>query len=75
MLMDIRAAFDAMVKELDWMDADTRLRAHKKLYAMRPFVGFPEWITNPEKLNKFYEGVSWYYFKMKTFESIERLLL
>nr|XP_050867273.1 neprilysin-4-like isoform X1 [Vespula vulgaris]XP_050867274.1 neprilysin-4-like isoform X1 [Vespula vulgaris] len=57
MLMDIRAAFDAMVKELDWMDADTRLRAHKKLYAMRPFVGFPEWITNPEKLNKFYEGV------------------
>lgn len=56
--MDIRAAFDTMVKELDWMDADTRLRAHRKLYAMRPFVGFPEWITNSEKLNKFYEGVS-----------------
>ncbi|KAI4482984.1 hypothetical protein M0802_013537 [Mischocyttarus mexicanus] len=55
MLIDIRSAFDAMVKELDWMDAKTRLRAHKKLYAMRPFVGFPKWITNPEKLNKFYE--------------------
>lgn len=38
------------------MDADTKLRAHKKLYAMRPFVGFPEWITDSNKLEKFYEG-------------------
>ncbi|XP_066584391.1 endothelin-converting enzyme 1-like [Prorops nasuta] len=56
MLLDIRAAFDEMVTELDWMDAGTRARAHRKLHAMRPFVGFPEWITNPEKLNQFYEG-------------------
>ncbi|XP_011050967.1 PREDICTED: neprilysin-11-like isoform X1 [Acromyrmex echinatior] len=57
MLLDIRAAFDEMVTELDWMDAGTRARAHKKLHAMRPFVGFPDWITNPKELDKFYEGV------------------
>lgn len=56
MLLDVRAAFDKMVAELDWMDVGTRARAHKKLHAMRPFVGFPDWITNPGKLNKFYEG-------------------
>lgn len=58
MLLDIRAAFDEMVTELDWMDAGTRARAHRKLQAMRPFVGFPDWITNSVELNKFYEGVS-----------------
>lgn len=57
MLLDIRAAFNEMVAELDWMDIDTRARAHRKLHAMRPFVGFPDWITNPKELNKFYEGV------------------
>ncbi|KAK0158820.1 hypothetical protein PV328_009769 [Microctonus aethiopoides] len=56
MLLDIRAAFDEMVTELEWMDAGTRARAHRKLYAMRPFVGFPEWISDPQKLDKFYEG-------------------
>lgn len=58
MLLDIRAAFDEMVTELEWMDAGTRARAHRKLYAMRPFVGFPEWISDPQKLDKFYKGVS-----------------
>ena len=57
MLMDVKGAFDEMVKELDWMDSSTRERAHIKLHSMRPFVAFPEWIKNPKKLNKFYETV------------------
>ncbi|XP_033207207.1 neprilysin-4-like isoform X2 [Belonocnema kinseyi] len=57
MLLDIKAAFDSMVTELDWMDTSTRKMAHKKLHSMRPFVAFPEWIKTPEKLNKFYDGV------------------
>ncbi|XP_046737853.1 neprilysin-4-like isoform X2 [Diprion similis] len=56
MLSDIKEAFDEMVAELDWMDAGTRATAHKKLAAIRPFVGFPEWITNPDRLNEFYNG-------------------
>ncbi|XP_014207208.1 neprilysin-4-like isoform X2 [Copidosoma floridanum] len=55
MLTDVRMAFDSMVSELDWMDGDTRARAHRKLHAMRPFVGFPEWIMNPDKLDAFYK--------------------
>ena len=62
MLVDIKAAFDSMVTELDWMDSSTRKMAHKKLHSMRPFVAFPEWIKNPEKLNKFYEGVSFLFY-------------
>lgn len=57
MLTDVRMAFDQMVSELEWMDARTRARAHRKLHAMRPFVGFPEWITKPDKLDDFYKGV------------------
>ncbi|XP_050475405.1 neprilysin-4-like isoform X3 [Bombus huntii] len=56
MLLDIKAAFEQMVAELDWMDAETRARAHRKLHAIRPFVGIPDWITNSTKLDKFYEG-------------------
>ncbi|KAG9430999.1 neprilysin-4 [Apis mellifera carnica] len=58
MLLDIKAAFDEMVTELDWMDADTKIQAHRKLHAIRPFVGIPDWITNSEKLNKFYEEMN-----------------
>ncbi|XP_053996829.1 neprilysin-4-like isoform X2 [Hylaeus anthracinus] len=57
MLLDIKAAFDEMVSELDWMDASTRARAHRKLEAMRPYVGIPDWITNVTKLEKYYEGM------------------
>ncbi|XP_043588923.1 neprilysin-4-like isoform X1 [Bombus pyrosoma] len=56
MLFDIKAAFEQMVAELDWMDAETRAQAHRKLHAIRPFVGIPDWITNSTKLDKFYEG-------------------
>ncbi|XP_017756930.1 PREDICTED: neprilysin-11-like isoform X1 [Eufriesea mexicana] len=58
MFLDIKQAFDEMVAELDWMDGNTRAQAHKKLNAMRPFIGIPDWITNSEKLNQFYEGVN-----------------
>ncbi|KAH0952283.1 hypothetical protein HN011_005253 [Eciton burchellii] len=56
MLLDIRTAFDEMVTELDWMDVDTKARAHRKLSAMRPFVGFPDWITDAEEMDKYYKG-------------------
>lgn len=58
MLLDVKAAFEEMLTELDWMDVNTRARAHNKLNAIRPFVGIPEWINNSTKLEKFHEGVS-----------------
>ncbi|XP_029047783.1 endothelin-converting enzyme 1-like isoform X2 [Osmia bicornis bicornis] len=57
MLLDVKAAFEEMLTELDWMDVDTRTRAHNKLNAIRPFVGIPEWINNSTKLEKFHEGM------------------
>ncbi|XP_011500775.1 PREDICTED: neprilysin-11-like [Ceratosolen solmsi marchali] len=71
MLMDVRTAFDKMVAELEWMDAGTRARAHRKLHAMRPFVGFPDWITKSEKLDKFYSGAE--VVDGKLFETILKL--
>ncbi|XP_015436169.1 PREDICTED: neprilysin-11-like [Dufourea novaeangliae] len=56
MLLDVKDAFDEMLGELDWMDVATRTRAHDKLRAIRPFVGIPEWITDSDKLDKYYEG-------------------
>lgn len=58
MFLDIKEAFDEMVAELDWMDGSTRAQAHMKLNAMRPFIGIPDWITDSEKFNRFYDGVS-----------------
>ena len=72
MLLDVRAAFDEMVAELKWMDVGTRARAHRKLYAMRPFVGFPEWVTDPEKLEKYYEGAE--VVEGKLFETFLKLI-
>ncbi|XP_043284149.1 neprilysin-4-like isoform X2 [Venturia canescens] len=71
MLLDVRAAFDEMVAELEWMDVGTRARAHRKLYAMRPFVGFPEWVTDSDKLEKYYEGAE--VIEGKLFETFLRL--
>ncbi|CAB0037784.1 unnamed protein product [Trichogramma brassicae] len=45
-----------MIGELDWMDATTRARAHRKLQAMRLWVGYPDWIHDPKKLDKHYEN-------------------
>lgn len=58
MWTDVSSSFDEMLTELKWMDVGTKARAHRKLLAMRPFIGFPEWVTKPEKLAKYYEKVS-----------------
>lgn len=58
MLHDVKNAFDEMIAELDWMDVATKSRAHDKLQAARLYVGIPEWITDSDKLDKYYEGVS-----------------
>ncbi|XP_031835165.1 neprilysin-11 isoform X2 [Nomia melanderi] len=56
MLQDVKDAYDEMIAELDWMDVATRSRAHDKLHATRLYVGIPEWITDSDKLDKYYEG-------------------
>ncbi|XP_069683173.1 endothelin-converting enzyme homolog [Periplaneta americana] len=42
MLMDIRAAFESLVKEAKWMDDKTRKEALLKVEAMGHMIGFPQ---------------------------------
>ncbi|XP_063635712.1 neprilysin-4-like isoform X1 [Cydia splendana] len=55
MVEDVRSAFAAAVKELDWMDSTTRLKTLNKLSAIRNFVGFPAWLLTHEQLDKHYK--------------------
>ncbi|XP_058446017.1 uncharacterized protein LOC131427110 [Malaya genurostris] len=57
MLQDIRAQFERIVMETDWMDSNTKKAALEKSKAMNSFIGFPEWILDVEKLENYYEGL------------------
>lgn len=57
MLGDVKSVFEDLVAELDWMDAATKAATLGKARAMRSFVGFPEWLLHPDKLDEYYDGV------------------
>jgi putative endopeptidase len=42
MVRGLVAAFDRRIDGLDWMTPETRVRAHRKLAAFRPQIGYPE---------------------------------
>ncbi|CAG0895500.1 unnamed protein product [Darwinula stevensoni] len=55
---DLRAAFDGILDEIDWMDAATRENARKKNRAIRAFIGYPDFILDPQALADYYFGIS-----------------
>ncbi|XP_050357045.1 endothelin-converting enzyme homolog isoform X1 [Nymphalis io] len=55
MIDNIRAAFKKHLKDLDWMDAETREAAETKADAITDMIGFPDYILNKEDLDKQYE--------------------
>lgn len=57
MINNIRAAFENLVLETNWMDAGTKCSTLHKSRAMRSLVGFPEWILKPGKLDEHYAGL------------------
>lgn len=58
MLAHIRRAFNSLVEDIPWMDDGTKCSTLNKSNAMRSFVGFPEWIIEPGKLDEFYGNVT-----------------
>jgi endothelin-converting enzyme len=44
--------------QIDWMDQATRNKAEEKLKFISPMIGYPDWILNVAKLDKYYENVS-----------------
>jgi len=58
MLEDIREAFGSLVAKTDWMDQSTKTATIEKSKKMEYSIGFPTWLFNEEKLDEYYEGVS-----------------
>ncbi|XP_054713276.1 endothelin-converting enzyme homolog isoform X1 [Uloborus diversus] len=57
MINEIRDAFKENLPLLKWMDPETRKLAKEKADAITDMIGFPEFILDPKKLDKKYEGL------------------
>ncbi|XP_014239311.1 endothelin-converting enzyme homolog isoform X5 [Cimex lectularius] len=54
MINEVRAAFKENLKELTWMDVETRELAENKADAITDMIGFPDYILNTEQLDAKY---------------------
>ena len=61
-LEKVRRAFSDNMPQVDWMDQATRIKAEEKLKFISPMIGYPDWILNVTKLDKYYENVSTRYY-------------
>ena len=58
MINEIRMAFTKNLKNLDWMDAETRKSAEEKANAITDMIGFPNFILNPKELDERYRNLA-----------------
>ncbi|XP_043262343.1 endothelin-converting enzyme homolog isoform X3 [Colletes gigas] len=58
MIDQVRRAFTKNLKNLDWMDADTRRAAEEKANAITDMIGFPNFILNPSELDNLYKDLT-----------------
>ena len=57
MVQDIRHEFDTILKEIDWMDEDTRSKAKKKADGIVEHIGYPSELLDVRKLEDLYVGL------------------
>lgn len=57
MIHAIRAAFNELLADIDWMDDETRAVAKAKADAMNERIGYPDVITDQVELEKEYRNV------------------
>lgn len=57
LVTNIRAEFKKILKEVDWMDKETRKHALKKADMMVTHIGYPIELLNDTKLEEFYKDV------------------
>ncbi|KAJ6635091.1 Endothelin-converting enzyme like, partial [Pseudolycoriella hygida] len=57
MLNNIREAFNNLVRQTTWMDEGTKCSTLEKSLAMESLIGFPDWILEKGKLDRFYSGI------------------
>ncbi|XP_053378929.1 neprilysin-like isoform X2 [Mercenaria mercenaria] len=58
MISNIRAAFNELLEELDWMDEPTKELAREKAKSMREWIGYPDDVVIVEKVNELYENAT-----------------
>ncbi|KZC11845.1 Endothelin-converting enzyme 1 [Dufourea novaeangliae] len=58
MIDEVRKAFTKNLKNLDWMDAETRRSAEEKANAITDMIGFPNFILNPSELDERYRDLT-----------------
>lgn len=57
MVIYIRAAFDNILHNIDWMDNTTRVRALEKAAAITPHIAYPPELLIAQKLTDLYDGL------------------
>jgi predicted metalloendopeptidase len=57
LIANLRAAYDEILDNLEWMDEATKVRAKTKLEMMREFIAYPDWILDDATVDALYEGV------------------
>lgn len=58
MINQVRMAFTKNLKNLDWMDAETRKAAEEKANAITDMIGFPDFILQPSELDERYRDLT-----------------
>lgn len=58
MVNEIRNAFMKSLKNLDWMDEETRKAAEEKADAISDMIGFPDFILNSNELDERYRDLT-----------------
>lgn len=57
MLGNIRKVFDGLVRNVQWMDVESKRKTLEKSAAMKKFIGYSEWILNGTLLDQYYDGL------------------
>ena len=57
MVDEIRQQFGEILREVDWMDLDTKTRAIDKADSMVTHIGYPPELVDMDKLNELYAGL------------------
>ncbi|XP_033610621.1 endothelin-converting enzyme homolog [Cryptotermes secundus] len=54
MMNDIKASFNSLVHDGDWIDPVTKKAAQEKAEGITSFIGYQEWLLQPGQLDEYY---------------------
>jgi len=57
MIDEVKTAFKENLKDLEWMDEETRRLAEEKADAITDMIGFPDYILDPKQLDEKYRDL------------------